>query len=104
MNGSLFKRCGCTREETAPDGGTTRVQLGQTCPKLKTATGAWNSKPGTWAFQLAIPVPAGAERVHLRRSGYRTLAAAQAALNRVVELLALAYDADEPDLCRAQIA
>lgn len=104
MNGSLFKRCGCTRDETTPDGSVVHVQIGQTCPKLKTTTGAWNSKHGTWAFQLAVPVPAGAERVHLRRSGYRTLTAAQSALNRVVELLALADDADEPDLCRIQIA
>lgn len=80
------------------------MQIGQSCPKLKTATGAWNPKHGTWAFQLAVPVPAGAERVHLRRSGYRTLTQAQNTLNRIVELLALADDADEPDLCRIQIA
>jgi integrase len=104
MNGSLFKRCGCRHDQATPDGGTTSVRIGQSCPKLKTASGAWNSKHGTWAFQLAIPVPTGAERVHLRRSGYRTLTAAQSALNRVVELLALADDADEPDLCRVQIA
>ena len=103
MNGSLFKRCGCRHALAAPDGAT-GARIGQTCPKLKTASGAWNSRHGTWAFQLAVPVPAGAERVHLRRSGYPTLTAAQTALNKVVELLALADDADEPDLCRVQIA
>jgi integrase len=104
MNGSLFKRCGCRHDQTTPGDGATPARVGQSCPKLKTASGAWNSKHGTWAFQLAVPVPAGAERVHLRRSGYPTLTAAQTALHKVVELLALADDADEPDLCRLQIA
>jgi integrase len=105
MNGSLFKRCTCTHDDTIPESGTTtRTRVGQSCPKLHTRTGAWNPKHGTWAFQLAVPTPAGADRVHLRRSGYPTLDKAQGVLNKVGELLALADDADEPDLCRVQIA
>jgi integrase len=104
MNGSLFKRCTCTREQAEPQGGTTRSRIGQSCPRLKTSTGAWNPKHGTWAFQLAVPSPAGTERVHLRRSGYPTLTQAQGALNKIIELLALADDADQPETCRVQIA
>lgn len=104
MTGSLFKRCACTRTETGPDGGTKTVRVGQDCPKLKNPDGTWNSKHGTWAFQLAVPTPAGAERIHLHRSGFPTLTKAQAKLGRVIALLELANSADQPDTARRQIA
>jgi hypothetical protein len=69
LNGTVFKRCGCTETLTQPDGTTTRRQLGKSCPQLTYADGRWSRAHDTWRFQLEIPFTDGGKREHLR-AGY----------------------------------
>jgi integrase len=104
MSGALFKRCGCTESVTRPDGTNARRQLGDGCPQLRRADGSWNPRHGTWGFQVAVPTPAGARRVHLRQGGHPTREDAEKVLRDVEALLVLAEAADDPDATRVAIA
>jgi len=102
-SGTVFKRCGCTETLTRPDATTTRRQLGQACPKLRTRDGRWAREHGTWRFQLEVPTTDGGPREHLR-CNYPTETDTRTALTTVIDLLRLADIAEEPDQQRRAIA
>lgn len=64
--GRAYKRCGCT----APDTGRLR---GAGCPRLR------ERGHGSWYFAVDLPVGRDGRRHQLRRGGFRTRAAAEAA-------------------------
>lgn len=74
--GSVFRRCGCTIVENGK-----RVQVGQSCPKLKRPNGTW-ANHGTWAYAVGVTGTDG-KRVIKRRAGYATKDDAQAALDEI---------------------
>ncbi len=86
-DGSIFKRCGCRHPETGKP-------LGNDCPKLRRANGAWSSDHGHWAYQLELPPTAEGRRRQLRRSGLSARRAAAEELDHARELLALAPRGD----------
>ncbi|PWU58249.1 site-specific integrase, partial [Micromonospora sp. S4605] len=86
-DGSIFKRCGCRRPETGKP-------LGNDCPKLRRANGAWSFDHGHWAYQLELPPTADDKRRQLRRSGLPSRRAAAEELDQARELLALAPRGD----------
>src|SRR5581483_8596825 len=102
MNGTVFKRCGCTETYTRPDGSTARRQLGQACPKLRTRDGRWSREHGTWRFQLEVPLTDGGPREHLR-GNYPTEPDTRTALKAVIDLLRLADGTENPDAQRRAI-
>jgi integrase len=102
LNGTVFKRCGCTQPITAPDGNTTRKQLGKNCPQLTYADGRWAREHGTWRFQLEIPFTDGGQREHLR-AGFATETETRNALTTITALLRLADHTEEPDQQRRAI-
>jgi integrase len=65
-SGRVYKRCGCT----APDTGRLR---GSGCPRLA------ERGHGSWYFAVDLPVGSDGRRHQLRRGGFRTRAAAEAA-------------------------
>lgn len=82
--GKTFKQCGCR------DAATGR-RLGQRCPKLRRARGAWSWNHGTWSYQLELPPNAdGSRRGPLRRSGFATQDEAEQEMNTARELLGIA--------------
>jgi integrase len=86
--GKTFKQCGC---RDAANG----QRLGQRCPKLRRARGAWSWNHGTWSYQLELPPHAnGSRRGPLRRSGFATQDEAAAEMNTARELLTIARDDD----------
>ena len=103
MNGTVFKRCGCTETLTLPDGTTRRRQLGRACPQLTYAGGRFARDHGTWRLQLEIPFTDGGPREHLR-AGYPTETDTRGALTTIISLLQLADSTDEPDQHRRAIA
>jgi len=83
--GRTFKICGCRNE--------TGKRLGNRCPKLRRADGRWSTTHGTWSYQLELPPNSdGSRRGPLRRGGYASQDAAEAEMNQVKELLAIAAD------------
>ncbi|MBS2967156.1 hypothetical protein KGA66_29275, partial [Actinocrinis puniceicyclus] len=102
MNGTVFKRCGCTETIPLPDGTTRRRQLGRACPQLTYADGRWAREHGTWRLQLEIPFNDGGPREHLR-AGYPTETQTRDALTTIISLLRLADTTDEPDTQRRAI-
>ncbi len=89
MPGSLFKRCTCRDQ-------TTGREAGRSCPKLRRPDGRWAAEHGVWGYQHELPrTRTGTRRPH-RRTGYPNSTAAQAALDHVRALLALA-DPTDPD-------
>lgn len=74
--GSVFRRCGCTEIREGK-----RVQLGQSCRKLRRANGSW-ANHGTWAYAVRVNGPDG-KRTMKRQAGYDTKEAAQEALDAV---------------------
>jgi hypothetical protein len=66
---SVFKRCGCR------DAATGRL-LGAACPRLA------STRHGSWYFSAELPAATGARR-RVRRGGFRTRAAAAAALEEL---------------------
>lgn len=82
--GRLYKRCGCTDE--------TGRQLGSRCPGLR------KRHHGTWAIEVRIDTTAK-QAARLHRSGFATSADADAALDRIRDLVRLADD----DATRAKI-
>lgn len=107
-----FKRCGCKAPLHHPDGSPVRGadgrvkrrELGAACPKLRRKSGGWSPTHGTWWWLLQVPTPPGAKRRHLRQGGHSTEAKAAEAMDAVVRLLALADQADDPDVTRMRIA
>lgn len=84
--GSMFKSCGCRDPHTGKP-------LRTKCPRLRRADGRWHSGHGTWNYQLELPPHAdGRRRGPLRRGGFPDQDTAQAELNKVKELLAIAGD------------
>ncbi|GAA4617175.1 tyrosine-type recombinase/integrase [Actinoallomurus liliacearum] len=84
--GKTFKQCGCRDADTGQ-------RLGQKCPKLRRARGAWSSNHGTWTYQLELPPHAdGGRRGPLRRSGFATKDQAEQEMNTARELLSIAAD------------
>lgn len=80
MSDSIYKRCKCR-----DSGGKER---GADCPGLKRRDGAWNPRHGTWYFALELPsAPGGKRRPRLRRGGFATREAAEAARDQAKEKL-----------------
>jgi len=104
MNGTVYKHCGCTRIVPGPNGVPARRQWGTSCPKLRRADGRWNPRHGTWGCQRQLPTAPGERRATLQSFGHPTRDAAEAALDRVNELLDLAPRADHPGTALATIA
>ena len=102
LNGTVFKRCGCTETTTTPDGAITRRQLGRNCPQLTYADGRWAREHGTWRLQLEIPFTDGGKREHLR-AGYPSETETRDALATITDLLRLADRLEEPDQQRRAI-
>lgn len=75
MRGRLFKRCACKDEISGKP-------LGKRCPRLS------EKRHGSWLFAAYIDTSSG--RRELKRMGFPTKGAAEAALDHVGDLLALA--------------
>ena len=102
---SISKRCGCrVSTTTAEDGTVVKRQLGSSCPDLKRSDGAWNPSHGTWWFHVEVPNPSGVKRANIRGGGHATRRDAEAAADKVSELLALAGLDQDPDSARILIA
>jgi len=78
--GRVYRRCGCRD--------THRRQLGAHCPRLLTDT-----HHGTWTFAVDIPTPHH-RRTTVRRGGFTSPEAAQAALRTFLEGEAGGFNAD----------
>ena len=77
----VYKRCKCRT-------GDGKKELGTGCPDLKRKDGAWNPRHGTWYFALELPPgPGGKRRPRLRRGGFDTREAAEAAFDAAKEKL-----------------
>jgi hypothetical protein len=83
---SVHYRCTCT----GPDGKLLGSSKTSGCRKLWRADGSWYAKHGSAGIVMRVPTGTGIRT--LKRSGYTSKAAAEAAGDRVVELLALASD------------
>ncbi|UGQ14848.1 site-specific integrase [Yinghuangia sp. ASG 101] len=88
MKGSTYRRCYCRDADGKP--------LGAKCPKLS------NRKHGSYSVRQELPNRPDGTRRAFNRAGYATATAAQADLDRVRSLLALA-DADD-EAVRTQLA
>lgn len=93
MPGSLFKRCYCRDQSTGRE-------RGRNCPRLRRPDGRWSREHGIWGYQHELPPTGTGRRRPHRRTGYDTAAAAQAALDHLQALLALA-DPTDPDQATA---
>lgn len=102
MSNSLYKRCSCSIVVADPDGRMKRRDLSSTCPQLRRADGAWNAKHGTWFFRLEIDASAE-QRTIMRHGGYGTRRDAEATMNAVAALVAIADTADDSAKARAEI-
>jgi integrase len=91
MKGTTYKRCGCRNP-------TTGKPWGRTCPKVKRRNGTWNPDHGIWHLQAELPPRADGTRRPLRKGGYTTQRDAEADLERIRSLLALAEPHDTPAL------
>ncbi|MFI8367652.1 tyrosine recombinase XerC [Streptomyces sp. NPDC085466] len=83
MKGSTHRRCYCRDPHTGKP-------LGKNCPKLT------SRKHGSYSIRQELPPREDGTRRSFSRAGYETLKEAQADLDHVRSLLALA-DADDPD-------
>ncbi|MER7517029.1 site-specific integrase [Streptomyces sp. NPDC126499] len=83
MKGSTHRRCYCRDPHTGKP-------LGKNCPKLT------SRKHGSYSIRQELPPREDGTRRSFSRAGYETLKAAQADLDHIRSLLALA-DADDPD-------
>lgn len=76
----VYKRCKCK------DGAGR--ELGAACPDLRRKDGAWNPRHGTWYFAVELaPGPGGKRRPRMRRGGFATREAAEAARDAAKEKL-----------------
>lgn len=109
MDGTVFKRCGCSAAVTdddgialrAPNGRIRRHELGRTCPQLTDANRSWSPTHGTWFFQIEDPATPGR---HFRRGGYASRPDAQQAVASLRELIALAASAPDPTAMQSAIS
>lgn len=91
MSGSTFKRCGCRDPRTGK-------LIGQKCPKLRRASGAWSRHHGIWHYQIELPPRGDGSRRPLRRGGYGSQSEAEADLARVRAALAAGNSTDPSQL------
>ncbi|MFD4604085.1 tyrosine recombinase XerC [Streptomyces sp. NPDC058464] len=84
MKGSTYRRCSCRDPKTGKE-------LGSSCPKRK------GRKHGYYSIRQELPPRENGTRRSFSRAGYESLKDAQADLDHVRSLLALA-DKDDPDL------
>lgn len=87
MKGSTHKRCSCK------DPSTGRA-YGRACPKLRRPGGGWHPTHGVWQYQCELPPGTDGSRRPLRRGGFPTRAEADAELDAIGALLAIADDAE----------
>ncbi|MET7906568.1 site-specific integrase [Streptomyces sp. NPDC005355] len=78
--GRVYRRCGCRDAH--------RHQIGTRCPRLAT-----DRDHGSWTFAVDLPSP-DHRRTTIRRSGFPTQNAAQAALQRILEGEAGGFNGD----------
>ncbi|MFD5252878.1 tyrosine recombinase XerC [Streptomyces bobili] len=90
MKGSTHRRCYCRDPHTGKP-------LGKKCPKLS------SRKHGSYSIRQELPPRADGTRRSFNRAGYDSLKAAQADLDHVRALLALA-DKDDPDSLQRLVA
>ncbi|MEX0171748.1 site-specific integrase [Streptomyces sp. LMG1-1-1.1] len=90
MKGSTHRRCYCRDPHTGKP-------LGKNCPKLA------GRKHGSYSIRQELPPREDGTRRSFSRAGYETLKEAQADLDHVRSLLALA-DADDPDSLQRLVA
>jgi hypothetical protein len=93
-DGSVYKRCTCNDPATGR-------RLGNRCPRLRRAGGAWHPTHGTWGYQLELPTPPGRARRQLRPCGFDSRDAAADERDHARALLELAGDDEH---LRIQIA
>ena len=111
MSGAIFKRCGCRAPITGPDGAPVpdehgkpkQRQLGKSCPALTRSGGGWSPTHGTWAMQLEVNTGSLNRRIILRAAGHRTRKDAENQLNAVLDLLAIAEQADDAEEAKVLI-
>lgn len=87
MKGSTYRRCYCRDPETGKP-------LGTSCPKRA------SRKHGTYSIRQELPNREDGSRRSFNRAGYETLKAAQADLDHVRALLAIADEDDPEDVAR----
>lgn len=88
MSDSIYKRCKCR--------GADKKDVGAGCLKLKRKDGSWNPKHGTWYFALELPPgPEGKRRPRMRRGGFDSKEAAEAAREKAKETLRKGADPSE---------
>lgn len=80
---NVFKRCGCRDPVTGRP-------YSSRCPRLVRANGSWDAHHGTWCFQVELPATADGKRRQLKRGGFTSATAAQAALDQARRLVGLA--------------
>jgi len=102
LNGTVFKRCTCTRLAENEDGTITRKPWGTACPKLKYKDGRYSREHGTWRIQLEVPFDDGGPREHIR-AGAPSENTAKDLHADVVALLRLADGSETPDMHRREI-
>jgi integrase len=88
MAGSTFKRCGCR------DLNSGRL-LGRSCPQLRRGD-RWNSKHGSWQYQVDLPPGPDGKRRTLRQGPFNSQQEADQARSHVLRLLGLP-DPDDVD-------
>lgn len=103
LNGTVFKRCGCTTLVKNEDGTTVRKALGAACPKLTYKNGRYAREHGTWRIQLEVPFDDGGPREHIRATA-DSETAAKDLLAAVAALLRLADGSETPNMHRREIA
>lgn len=74
MKGRTYKRCKCRGEDGK--------EVGAQCPKLRRKDGSWNPRHGAWYFQLELDPGPNGKRRKLRRGGFDSDTAAEAAMDK----------------------
>ncbi len=90
LKGSTYRRCSCRDPKTGNE-------LGSSCPKRK------SRKHGYYSIRQELPPREDGTRRSFSRAGYESLKDAQADLDHVRSLLALA-DEDDPDSLQRLVA
>jgi integrase len=84
MRGGTFRRCGCRDPLTGR-------KLGADCPQLA------SRRHGAWYFVTELPAGIDGKRRQLKRGGFATHAAAEAALDEVRRRLGTGFDVDDKE-------
>lgn len=85
--GTTYKRCTCRSRETGKE-------LGKECPKLRRGNG-FNSAHGSWYWQVNLPADAAGKPRTRKRGGFDQQTDAQAVLDKISEVLAVADPNDK---------